>query len=311
MDEIRKYLKKNLTCLPIKSEKISFTTRLNEKRKITFDFVIRTIKNDIVAVGQFIPNIKFENDLEDLNNIERGDFPYPLFLFYEKGIERVDKSDVYSYGNIRVFKPIIEPLTYCNLDELARDLKRLSRNLMQQEDLLLELFYLEQSMEHRYKTIDSLELEKKELKKENMALIISNGEKSNNIYNNAEKIKYLNSVIENFEKEAEERTWIEFRNCIFSDDLVKSISKINYPKEGEHGYMGWVYTQDKHNFISYYQGDWYFQKCTFEFSVEIGATMPGFSYCYKYNNANQTFEKLELRSGLNIPTWIDLGEFAK
>ena len=67
----------------------------------------------------------------------------------------------------------------------------------------------------------------------------------------------------------------------------------------------------KNNFISYYKGDWYFQKCTFEFSIEIGATMQGFSYYYKYNNANKTFEKIELRSGMNIKSWIDLGEMGK
>ena len=69
--------------------------------------------------------------------------------------------------------------------------------------------------------------------------------------------------------------------------------------------MGFVNSQGKDEYISYYNGEWYFQKCTFNFDNEQGGYMPGWSYFYKYNYADQTFEKIDLTSGLNIQKWID------
>ena len=125
MDEIRKYLKSNLTSLPIKSENISLSTRPNEKRKKTFDFVIRTIKNDIVAVGELIPKANFEKRLKALNDFASKDFQYPVFLFDESKGEGINRWKLYTYQNINSLKSIVEPILYYDVVELAWDLKRL------------------------------------------------------------------------------------------------------------------------------------------------------------------------------------------
>jgi hypothetical protein len=311
MNEIKKYLKKNLTCSPIKSEKISLSTRPNEKRMKIFDFVIRTINKDIVAVGQFIPKTNFENRLKELDGIASKDFPYPLFLFGESKGEGENNWNLNSYDNINAFKKIIEPILYYNVDTLIMDLKRLSRELNKQEDLLLELCEIEDVKERCFKKLQSLEIEIKQLKQENLVLARSNNEKSNVIYNNKEEIEKLKNKILKFEQEVEERIRIEFRNCSFTDDLVKNSKNIYFPNEGEPGYMGFVNSQGKDEYISYYNGEWYFQKCTFNFDNEQGGYRQGWSYFYKYNYADQTFEKIDLTSGLNIQKWIDFKEIGK
>ncbi len=182
---------------------------------------------------------------------------------------------------------------------------------MIQEDLLLELRKIEQQRGDSHNLLRKLETEIKELKSENSILALSNSEKGNVIYNNKEEIEKLENKILKYEQQDEERIRIEFRNCTFKDNLVKATKNIYIPNEGEPGYMGWVDAQGKNEYISYNNGEWYFRKCSFKFNEELGATMQGWSYYYKYNSALQTFEKIELFNGLNIQKWVDLEENGK
>lgn len=84
---MKEFWENNLNCKEIKSETITYQTINDisiEKISVKFDYVIRNMEEDIVAVGMYIE----QEDEEGLNKYYekiRYDFPYPAFFIDEAG----------------------------------------------------------------------------------------------------------------------------------------------------------------------------------------------------------------------------------
>jgi hypothetical protein len=88
INQITQSLEDNLKCKKVKSEIVSYETVYNlkkEERNKKFDFVIRDLSDEIIALGDYIPNDSDVVGYQDLINGEAYGITHPVFYVNKGG----------------------------------------------------------------------------------------------------------------------------------------------------------------------------------------------------------------------------------